>query len=321
MSNKRLDFLDYAKGIGILLVVLAHIYCFNSDINRGIVTTWIYSFHMPLFFIISGMLLRYKNTKLKKISIFKIAYGILLPYILFSIITIIVKELLYGFSIKLLVWDSLYTITGLGLDVLWFLPALFIGETFFLVLNRYIKNEYVKLGLITVIFIGATFITRENSVVLIVLARSIIALGFIAVGYYLYKLIANKEIRIIYLIGLLIVQVISAKINGFVDLNNLVFNNRLLYLINSIIGSIIIINLCKKIKRANILSYFGKNSIVVMGMHMNLIAIYISLEKFNLFSYTTGIILLIGLLVVEIPIIYIYNNIMKKFNFIKYIIN
>lgn len=62
MKDKtRLEYLDAAKGLGILLVILGHIYAWNPNINRKILVTWIYSFHMPLFFIVSGMLIKYKN--------------------------------------------------------------------------------------------------------------------------------------------------------------------------------------------------------------------------------------------------------------------
>lgn len=44
--------LDIAKGIGILLMVIGH--CYHTE---NIVLKTIYSFHMPLFFIVSGMLL------------------------------------------------------------------------------------------------------------------------------------------------------------------------------------------------------------------------------------------------------------------------
>ena len=50
--RKRIDFIDYSKGLGIFFVVFGHVYCGNN-----IVTNWIYSFHMPLFFILSGFLL------------------------------------------------------------------------------------------------------------------------------------------------------------------------------------------------------------------------------------------------------------------------
>ena len=48
MKDNRIEWVDEAKGIGIILVMLGHCYlnwnfCF-----------WFYSFHMPLFFILSG---------------------------------------------------------------------------------------------------------------------------------------------------------------------------------------------------------------------------------------------------------------------------
>lgn len=45
MQQKRLDYLDMAKGIGIFLVILGHIEYIQEDTLK-----WISSFHMPLFF-------------------------------------------------------------------------------------------------------------------------------------------------------------------------------------------------------------------------------------------------------------------------------
>ncbi len=49
-ENRRSLVLDIAKGIGILLVVLGH--CLQV---RAPMQQWIYSFHVPLFFVIAGM--------------------------------------------------------------------------------------------------------------------------------------------------------------------------------------------------------------------------------------------------------------------------
>lgn len=48
MEKKRLEYIDIARGIGIVLVVLGH--CL-SQLDGGL-RTFIYSFHMPLFFCI-----------------------------------------------------------------------------------------------------------------------------------------------------------------------------------------------------------------------------------------------------------------------------
>lgn len=48
----RLDWVDVARGIGIIAVVIGHVW------TRGAVRDAMYSFHMPLFFLLSGMLSR-----------------------------------------------------------------------------------------------------------------------------------------------------------------------------------------------------------------------------------------------------------------------
>ena len=53
--NKRIGFIDIAKGIGILLVVLAHN---DLEAYAPFLHKVIYSFHMPLFFFLSGMFFR-----------------------------------------------------------------------------------------------------------------------------------------------------------------------------------------------------------------------------------------------------------------------
>ena len=55
--NNRIEFLDISKGIGIILVVLGH--SLNTIDLPG---RWIYSFHMPFFFYISGVLLSGSTT-------------------------------------------------------------------------------------------------------------------------------------------------------------------------------------------------------------------------------------------------------------------
>ena len=49
----RIKSIDIAKGIGILLVVLG-----QSVASDSCVKAYIYSFHMPLFFVLAGMVVR-----------------------------------------------------------------------------------------------------------------------------------------------------------------------------------------------------------------------------------------------------------------------
>ena len=68
--SKHLNWVDYAKGLGIILVVYGHISegVFNAGMtmNRSLYTTIdtiIYSFHMPLFFLLSGLFFTSSLTK------------------------------------------------------------------------------------------------------------------------------------------------------------------------------------------------------------------------------------------------------------------
>lgn len=47
-SNRRIEWIDIAKGIGILLVILGHTIALKYS-------KVLYTFHMPLFFIIVGI--------------------------------------------------------------------------------------------------------------------------------------------------------------------------------------------------------------------------------------------------------------------------
>lgn len=71
--TQRLQYLDSIKGFAIFLMVLAHAIAWqfedyrevvwlqenmtNNVLNAGFIWQFIYSFHMPLFFMVSGFLL------------------------------------------------------------------------------------------------------------------------------------------------------------------------------------------------------------------------------------------------------------------------
>ena len=55
-ENKRIQYIDIAKTLGIILVIAGHIVSSDTEIKKVI-----YSFHMPLFFMLSGMLLKVKD--------------------------------------------------------------------------------------------------------------------------------------------------------------------------------------------------------------------------------------------------------------------
>ena len=86
-QTKRLEYLDMVKGLAIILVVLGHIEFISHPLR-----VWISSFHMPVFFIVSGILIRYKNEADQPLLplIAKKARQILIPYFWFSLLYFVI---------------------------------------------------------------------------------------------------------------------------------------------------------------------------------------------------------------------------------------
>lgn len=156
--KKRND-LDILKGIGIFFVVLGHIHNGNTGpLLWGELRTFLYTFHMPLFFIVSGYLFALsggvqKNPKeyVKK-SLMKNA----IPLITFTLITASYKLLIqyfigpqyisYPVSINAILQHFLNPLGGFA-TFLWFLYSLFLIQISYIILHSTFKSDLIILGL------------------------------------------------------------------------------------------------------------------------------------------------------------------------------
>ena len=113
MFMERIKYIDIAKGIGILLVIIGHSFP-ESYIQR-----LCYCFHMPLFFFISGLCynhLKYDFRKLLRVC----TRQLLIPLVLFSVIL---------YVLRFVVLQTTYFNSGLIFpDATWFLFVLFLSE-------------------------------------------------------------------------------------------------------------------------------------------------------------------------------------------------
>lgn len=283
-KKERLEYFDIAKGIAILLVVLGHIINFKTPLSL-----WIYSFHMPIFFIIAGILIRYKNeTKSDmKVVLKKKFLSLLVPYISFSLIYIVYEFynsiIMHTMTLESFKLDIYMTLCLRGIGTLWFLPALFFGEVLFILIMKVNINKYFKVFVILLCFASSIFVGKylgyenvnnlvSNKVYIIILTvfRSFVSLFFISIGYYFNRFIIEIKSRryIDLVIGtiLLIVDIILSKYD-VVDLNFLLVDNVIIYIICGVIGSISLILICRFIKHNKILSFLGINSLIIFATH------------------------------------------------------
>ena len=126
-KRERLQYIDIAKAIAIFLVVLGHP---RAVEDYGTVERFLYAFHMPLFFMMSGIFLKQKShygIQSWKNFFKKNLLGLFVPYIMWAAIYmsftyINVGKVLYGSWIVLRNAHSLSS--------LWFLPVLFMARTY-----------------------------------------------------------------------------------------------------------------------------------------------------------------------------------------------
>lgn len=143
-DNFRLDWVDYAKGIGITLVVYGHLLrsAYHSSLKVPshffmLSDSIVYSFHMPLFFFLSGLfvensLARRGTKKYLKDKLGAIAY----PYLIWSLLQISV-ELLFPNHIQRSVGISnIFEIPYRPWEQFWFLYALFLMYMSYAVLSK-----------------------------------------------------------------------------------------------------------------------------------------------------------------------------------------
>ena len=179
MEKKRYECMDTAKGIGMLAVILGHV-------GIGTPGILLYSFHLPLFFIISGFFFRY--TENFGTFLGKKAKGYLIPYFGCGIIiTLFDFFLKTRCKISALTYDIKNLLIQKRFTTLWFLAALFIGVILFWGICHICKNN-LKYILVISFGISVLFILydewAENSLPWDFDAACIV-LFFLAFGYYL----------------------------------------------------------------------------------------------------------------------------------------
>lgn len=196
---RRYRFPDIVKGIGILLVVLGH-----ATFVPDSVLSYIYSFHMPLFFIISGMLIYITDSKSHEYPAFlkSRVRRILIPYAVFSIIYTLIDIVNYRFLhtavLEDIIINSESSLSLAGSGPLWFLPTLLIAELLFVALLKRLNPARGLMlssvcGIVALCLLPAfrnIYLTCDNIHVrnlplnlLLVCLRSTVCLIFYVIGY------------------------------------------------------------------------------------------------------------------------------------------
>lgn len=292
---KRIDYIDIAKALGMLTIMWGHIHL------SGWSFAFVYSFHIPLFFFLSGMVFdknRYSNFKefLKKKT-----KSLFIPYVIFSFVFWAVWAL-FSYLTKANVdsyWMPLaetFIAQGSGGFLvhnvpLWFVTCLIVVEALYYFLVSY-KTSIKLIVCVSLAFISWYGITHQVlfdwrllpwNIEVALLALPIFALGnFFSqrIGHdkFLLFVECNKVRSVIFasLAGFIVYYI--SQINGAISFGHNFWGKSILYAYASgIVGTIMMLIICALIslyyknKENQVLfqklKWFGSHSFDAMAIH------------------------------------------------------
>ncbi len=271
-KKKYILWADYAKGIGIILVVIGHVV--RGLVNANLIEKtpvvsfchdWIYSFHMPLFFVVNGLFLQSALDK-KFIPALKIKAGnILYPYFIWATLQTSIQIIMSSHTNNPLSIYDIFSLVYKPIMQFWFLYVLFI--LFWLIYILYsIRLSSMQIVTISlVIFVLPQFMGLGDWGVLYL---SINNLPFVATGYLLASVIhdwlKNLKANVLALCCLVAFFVIS--VFTYYDFEF----NRWFYLSTGLIGTAGVILLSKLLTRGKmifILKHIGHYSLEIFVAH------------------------------------------------------
>jgi len=195
----RILWLDYAKGIGILLVVLGHV--LRGLVDNGLILPddigyrWfdftLYTFHMPLFFFISGITADASLSKGRlgfiKGKLWTIAY----PYVVWSILFGVLRV---AFSSKGVTWERVAWLPIYPMSIFWFLYVLLMCHLVFAIWPERLRG--LLAGLSVAAFAVSEFVPEDATAVWPPLFFFFGAMPFYMAGHYFKSFSSTAPLKL-----------------------------------------------------------------------------------------------------------------------------
>ena len=272
-KRQRIDYIDYVKALCIFLMVVAH-WTHNEYLFR-----YIYSFHMPAFFLVSGMLHHPRPWRYTFLSFaFPICcislLGGILQYCFLSLDTSNVtwQQLLAG--VVHYRFDTRFNFFN-GDWFIWTLVALrfLFGDVRHLSFLRK-KNCYITLSILAVIYMVAEpFFFKGNAThILFTAERAIPCLPFFCMGMYLQDTNWKPETLPTYMVIIcMIAAIVMPELNGTCDIYyNKYGHSYLFFLINALLSTLLIMYCMSKLPASNFIKSVSTGTLIIIGLNQTL---------------------------------------------------
>ncbi|HEX3046184.1 MAG TPA: acyltransferase family protein [Bacillota bacterium] len=320
-NSEKYNFIDLLKGIGIFLVVWGH-----TMFPRSVL---IYSFHMPLFFFISGFL--YKNKPLKDFLRSKII-RLYVPYIVFTILSWTFYLIMLGLQERQDLIDAhlpkiISILNGSGKnggnDPIWFLTCLIVVSLLFWCLDNLLK----KPGLIFAATLGVSglgYHLGANRIFLPFKADvAFMALIFFYLGHYSREQNWLEQVKKINRNDVIIILIFCTMLHYFLAHLNICLTgipkvsmisnnlgNYFLFYLTAVLAILVLLIIGYKIGTIHCLNFLGHHSLIILATHKPLLYIFKSIlnSHVNTNSRLYGILISIVVIIVTLPLMYLLQS-------------
>lgn len=274
MNKARIVWIDIAKALAILCMIVGHIVPLGSSVRN-----LIYSFHMPLFFVLTGYTARditsfaefYKQVKKDITHIF-------IPYICIFLLDKIFGFVLQGEKISLmecievLIWSSAVEVKGHPLiGAIWFLNVLFLTKILYNLVQLLFASKYNGIVYMLLASLGQIIAIRQDWLPLsfdIVLTASL----YLYIGHCLkdiWQIIEKKQM--LFTIISWGIWMLCWNRGMYVEMATRYYPQFPLSILESICGCICIFTL-SKVLESNVaimkfLKWVGQHTLLILGIH------------------------------------------------------
>ena len=277
--KKRVEYFDIAKGFSMICIILGHL-------GIGRVNSFVFTFHVPIFFLISGYFLSDKLTMEEFIK--KKAKRLLLPYLvtcIFITIGVTLRDIIVTNSIQEVVTDiKIWVIAsayGSGsvehttpfyikqIGALWFLLAMFFAVV---IVRFFMQFQYGYIGILLTAYLGyktSDMIWLPLSVQAGMTAALFVYLGVLARKYR----ILDQKIHPVIKSGLVALWCVCIIYAGKLYMVRNYYENGWLDIAGALAGSYLVLLAARVVEEntkilSGVLRYYGKNSLLVLCFHI-----------------------------------------------------
>lgn len=285
-NNKRLIWVDQLKGFTFLLVILGHT---TGILTQGNAHSYIYSFHMPLFLIATGLTLNIN--KVYEASFFsyvsKLFKRMVVPYVWLNLICMPLRYILYvyvknvdanveGFLKGIIVANTAIKNSPSPATPTYYVILLFFAQILLWFMIKLTKKNFGALAALSFVLLFIPLSTIKQSVIwhlnVVPVAVFFIVFGRFLMDFYLTHKEKIDSLKLQKLIPLCLVlflfNFLSWKENGKISIHlNLYGSDFVLFFLSAVSAGIAIMLIIMRLPDTKVFSYVGQNTLFYLGIH------------------------------------------------------